>query len=373
MDHFDYCIVGAGVIGLALAHKLAQSYPSATIVVLDKAPYIGSETSSRNSEVIHAGIYYPQDSLKTRLCIQGREALYDFCKQYAINVRQTGKLIIANNQSELDDLHNLQQKAAHNGVELTLCSQAKLQQLEPHVKGVGALFSARTGIIDSHGYMQTLQTLAQQQGVLFSLNTELLNAECQPNSGFHIRVNSSGEHFSFSCGQLINCAGIYASQVAKRIAPGIELSLPETQFCIGHYFSYQGKTPFKHLIYPLPSKNLQGLGIHATLDLAGQCRFGPDSAYINEIDYRFDETRKEAFVAAIRHYFPCLDGDRLQPAYTGIRPKLSKAGEAAVDFKIENAKDHGVSGLIHCLGIESPGLTSSLALADFIINEKLDA
>ena len=373
MDHFDYCIVGAGVIGLALAHKLSLKYPNASILVLEKAPLIGSETSSRNSEVIHAGIYYPEGSLKAQLCLQGREALYEFCQRYRVNVRQTGKLIVANDESELDNLFTLQKKADNNGVKLDVFSQQKLQQLEPQVKGIKALYSPRTGIIDSHSFMQTLQTLAEQQGVLFSLNTELICARQNNRQGFTIRVNSSAQEFEFHSSQLINCAGIYASEVAARIESDTSTSFPQTHFCIGHYFSYQGRSPFKHLIYPMPGKNLHGLGIHATLDLGGQCRFGPDSQYIDNIDYQFDEQRKNTFVSAIKRYFPALEAERLQPAYTGIRPKLSLPGEAAADFRIENADDHGVSGLIQCFGIESPGLTSSLALADYIIGDKLEA
>lgn len=369
MDRFDYCIIGAGVIGLSIAFKLSQKYPQAGILLIESHHQFGSETSSRNSEVIHAGIYYPYNSLKAKLCLQGKEQLYRFCQTYSVPHKAVGKLIIGQQASDLEQLEKLQHNAKENGVELSLLSKTQCNQLEPNIQAHSALLSPSTGIIDSHSYMQTLLALAEQQGTLYSPNTQFIRAE-QDHQGFNLLLNTSDGHYQCHSKQLINSAGLMAPEVASNIDAMPSSLIPQYHLCRGHYFQYQGRSPFSHLIYPLPNKNTTGLGIHATLDLAGQVRFGPDTQYIDEIDYNFDnhsETLKDSFSHAISRYFPTLDKEKLQPSYAGIRPKLNKENQAAKDFDLQGNQTHKVAGLINLFGIESPGLTSSLAIADLAI------
>ncbi|OUS35060.1 hypothetical protein A9R00_12255 [Oleispira antarctica] len=377
MESFDHCIIGAGVIGLAIAYKLSLKNPEAKILLIESHNTFGSETSSRNSEVIHAGIYYPQNSLKAILCRQGKEQLYDFCQRYHVPHKSIGKLIVAKNEDDISDLLNIQKNANKNSVELTLLDQAACQKLEPKVTAKAGLYSATTGIIDSHSYMQTLLTLAQQQGVLFSPNTHFLRAE-KKDDGFQLLFKTQDGDYQLHCRSLINSAGLHAPIVASNIDALNKQYIPQYHYCRGHYFSYQGKSPFSHLVYPMPSKNTAGLGIHATLDMSGQVRFGPDTQYIDHIDYNIDDhdplsrkdqpSRKEQFIRAIQQYYPSLKTENLQLAYSGIRPKLSAKGEIAEDFMIQTNTEHKISGLINLFGIESPGLTASLAIADQVIN-----
>lgn len=374
MDRFDYCIIGAGAIGLAIAHKLSQASPHANILLIEYHSQFGSETSSRNSEVIHAGIYYPHNSLKANLCLQGKEQLYDFCKTYSVPHKKIGKLIVASSPDQLSALETLQTKAKKNGVLLKFLDEKECCSIEPHVKAVGALYSASTGIIDSHAYMHTLLTLAEQQGVLYSPNTQFIRAK-KIAQGFQLELNTADGEFNISCDNLINSAGLFAPVVAEGIEPLERSFIPAYHFCRGHYFSYQRQSPFSHLIYPLPNKNTSGLGIHATLDLSGQVRFGPDTQYIDQIDYAFPDQQaalKVRFSQAIQKYFPKLDQQKLQPSYSGIRPKLSAEHEAAQDFLIQDQTAHKVEGLVNLFGIESPGLTSSLAIADSVVGRFKD-
>lgn len=377
MESFDHCIIGAGVIGLAIAYKLSLKTPKAKILLIESHNSFGSETSSRNSEVIHAGIYYPQDSLKAILCRQGKEQLYDFCQRYHVPHKTIGKLIVAQNKDDVSDLLSIQQNAHNNLVELTLLDQAACQKLEPEVSAKAGLYSATTGIIDSHSYMQTLLTLAQQQGVLFSPNTQFLRAD-KKNDGFHLTFKTQDGDYQLHCRCLINSAGLHAPSVANNIDVLNKLHIPQYHYCRGHYFGYQGKAPFSHLVYPMPSKNTTGLGIHATLDMSGQVRFGPDTQYIDHIDYNISDhgqsskhsqvAKKERFIRAIQQYYPGLKRENLQLGYSGIRPKLSAEDEIARDFIIQTSAEHKVSGLINLFGIESPGLSASLAIADHAIN-----
>lgn len=360
------------MIGLAIAHKLSHSSPRKKILLIESNNQFGSETSSRNSEVIHAGIYYPPQSLKANLCRQGSEKLYDFCKTYKIPHKPLGKLIIASRSEDLAPLSTLYKNAANNGVELRFLSQKECNVLEPNVNAQGALYSPSTGIIDAHSFMNTLLTLAEQNGVLYSPNTHFIKAQ-QTASGFEILLNTVDGEFSLCSTHLINSAGLWAPLVANKILT-LEKSpidrIPHYHLCRGHYFSYQGKSPFSHLIYPIPDQNHSGLGIHATLDLSGQVRFGPDTDYIEKVDYSFSHTNadvlKEKFSQSIKRYFPALDPQKLQPSYTGIRPKLSAANTPARDFMIQGQEAHGVTGLVNLLGMESPGLTASLAIADHV-------
>lgn len=378
MESFDHVIIGAGVIGLAIAYKLSLKANSdkidGKILLIETQSQFGSETSSRNSEVIHAGIYYSENSLKATLCRQGKEQLYEFCQHHRVPHQSIGKLIIATDTLELESLESIQRNALNNGIELTLFDQVQCLAIEPEVNALGGLYSSTTGIIDSHSYMQTLLTLAEQQGVLYSSNTQFLRAEKHP-AGYQVLLNTQDGEYKVLCRSLINSSGLDAPAVAKKIDALDKTLIPEYHYCRGHYFSYSGKSPFSHLIYPVPQKNTAGLGIHATLDLSGQLRFGPDTQYIENIEYGFDDhakdERKNNFITAIKRYYPNLNGTRLQPSYSGIRPKLSAKNEQAKDFFIQDDEQHKVAGLINLFGIESPGLTASLAIADYVI-DKID-
>ncbi|RLT92147.1 NAD(P)/FAD-dependent oxidoreductase [Ketobacter sp.] len=360
MDHFDCCVIGAGVVGLAIGRALTQAGKST--LVLEQATCVGSGISSRNSEVIHAGLYYPRDSLKARLCVQGKAQLYAYCAQRGIAHRRLGKLVVATSTRQEDALSDLQARAETNGVtDLAWISAKRLRVLEPNLRAKHALMSPSTGIIDSHGLMQALTQDLEAGPGLLSLQTELLAATRHGN-GYQLELNSVGERYRCRCDVLINAAGLSAQTVATRIEDGSPQPLPQLHLCRGNYFAYPGRAPFSHLIYPLPEADGSGLGIHATLDLSGQVRFGPDVEYLSEEDYRVDETKRSHFVNAIQRYFPGLDPGRLTPAYCGIRPKLQGPGQPPADFHIQ----HGPQGLIHLFGIESPGLTASLAIAEHV-------
>lgn len=370
MESFDYCIVGAGVIGLAIAYKLSKQNKNSKILLIEAHNQIGSETSSRNSEVIHAGIYYPENSLKASLCRKGKQQLYDFCQHFNVPHKKIGKLIIATDDYEISSLESIKNNAYKNDITLTLLNKSDCQKLEPNVSAKAGLYSETTGIIDSHSYMQTLLMLAEQQGVLFSANTQFLNAE-KINNGFNIRLDTQDGEYKLHCHSLINSAGLHAPAIASNINALNKNHIPQYHFCRGHYYSYQGKAPFSHLIYPVPAKNIAGLGIHSTLDLSGQVRFGPDIQYIESLNYDFDNLKqdqlKQQFINAIQRYYPKLDNNKLQPSYTGVRPKLSPAGDTSKDFLIQDHTIHNIEGLINLFGIESPGLTASLAIADHVI------
>jgi L-2-hydroxyglutarate oxidase LhgO len=358
---FQYCIIGGGVIGLAIAYQLSQK--SQDVLLIERHSLFGSETSSRNSEVIHAGLYYPSNSLKEQLCLRGKALLYQFCQEFHIPYRTTGKLIVAQ-QANDPGLIRLEQKARSLNIPTERWSYSQLQQQEPNVRAAEALFSPSTGIIDSHSYMQTLMQQAQRQGALIMLNTEFRQAE-KHQSSWQIELNTPEGHYHVSTSKLINSAGLQAQQVAAQC--GVKsIKIPALHPCRGHYFSYSGASPFKHLIYPLPEQNLAGLGIHATLDLGNQLKFGPDTQYLEPstpLDYKVDECLKSKFVQAIRQYFPALQEERLHPDYAGIRPKLHQQHETAADFLLHPTADNTA---LHLFGIESPGLTASLAIAETV-------
>lgn len=360
MDSIDTLIIGAGALGLACAARLAK--PQRSILIAEAQSLIGSHSSSRNSEVIHAGIYYAPGSLKAELCLEGRERLYAWCQQHRVAQRRIGKLLVAVDEAERGKLDQLLSNAQACGVhDLQPIERARLAELEPAVRGVAALLSPSTGIIDSHAYLQSLLAVAENQGAQLVLQTRV---EClEPSAdGWLASGTSSGEPFQLKAQRVINAGGLFAQQLAAN-TQGLQ-GVPPLHLCQGRYFGYSGRAPFQHLIYPMPEANTAGLGIHATLDLGGQLRFGPDTCYIDQLDYRVDEALREPFAAAIRRYFPALDSARLMPGYSGIRPKLSGPGEPAADFLIQTAKDHGLPGLINLFGIESPGLTASLAIAE---------
>jgi len=365
MDNVEVLIVGAGVIGLAIAAKLSQQF--AEVLVIDKNASFGEETSSRNSEVIHAGIYYPQNSLKATLCVQGKAMLYQYCQARHIPVNKIGKLLVANGKAEELSLEKILISARHNGVDdLTWLDQPQLIQLEPKLRATAALHSPSTGIIDSHAYMQSLLADTEQNGAMFVAKTKMISATPNKN-GFEVSLDSQGEMLAIQCKYLINCAGLHSETVAKCIKGLDKLHIPKLHWCRGHYFSYQGKSPFKQLIYPIPRHN--GLGIHASLDMGGQLKFGPDTQYIAQLDYNFPENLKEEFIAQISRYFPTLDKNKLQPSYAGIRPKLQAADDPFKDFVIQTSEIHQLNGLINLFGIDSPGLTSSLAIAEYVAEQ----
>lgn len=356
-DRLDCVVVGAGVVGLATARAMIRS--GKQVVILEAESQIGLHSSSRNSEVIHAGLYYPENSLKAQLCVRGREMLYAFCERHQIHHKRIGKLIVATSMDELPRLAQLQQQAARNGVHDLRCISAnEASQLEPQVDCVGALLSPSTGIVDSHGLMMALQAEFEAYGGEIVFNSSV--SDVRPvDDGVEFEVD--GENFA--CGTFINSAGLGATKLLSGDTYSAE-SMPTLHLAKGHYFSYQGMSPFTHLIYPLPSDG--GLGIHATNDLSGAARFGPDVTWVDMIDYEFDDARQADFVAAIKTYFPSLEAHKLVPGYTGIRPKLHGPGEPVTDFVIQVNRNQGARGLVNLIGIESPGLTASLAIAEYV-------
>jgi L-2-hydroxyglutarate oxidase LhgO len=362
-DQLDCVVIGAGVVGLAIGRALANA--GRDVVVLEEEPEIGMHTSSRNSEVIHAGIYYEQNSLKATLCVQGKELLYDYCESRRVPFQRIGKLIVASEESEKERLLGIRAKAENNGVtDLRLIERNEIRQIEPAVAGELALFSPSTGIIDSHSLMVSLRADIESHDGVVLTHSKLERVEVL-SDGFRLHVADIDE--AIECRTLINSAGLSAERVAKSIEGLRPGNVRAVRYAIGHYFSYQGKSPFTHLVYPLPIDG--GLGIHATNDMGGAARFGPDVEWVDEINYDFDESRRQEFADAIRQYFPGLDIERLTPGYTGIRPKLTGPGEKPGDFAIEGPETHGIDGLVNLFGIESPGLTACLAIGDYVARE----
>jgi L-2-hydroxyglutarate oxidase LhgO len=357
-EQLDCIVIGAGVVGLAVGRALALA--GREVVVLEAEPEIGMHTSSRNSEVIHAGIYYPDDSLKAQLCVAGKQMLYDYCESHHVPVNRIGKLIVASGEKEIGRLQDIRAQAERNGVrDLRFLTAKEANALEPDVVCDAALLSPSTGIIDSHALLLSLQGEIEAQGGSVLTHSRVENVSVN-DSGFAVQLDDE----EFNCRTLVNSAGLFAADLARGIDGMPKQLVPDVHFAIGHYFAYQAKSPFKHLVYPTPVDG--GLGIHATNDMGGSARFGPDVEWIDTIDYDFDDSRKARFVDAIRRYFPKLDDARLVPAYTGIRPKLSGPGKPAQDFMIQGDAKHGVPGLVNLFGIESPGLTACLAIGDYV-------
>jgi L-2-hydroxyglutarate oxidase LhgO len=364
MEKVDCVVIGAGVLGLAVARKLAQI--GREVIVLEAAKTVGTETSSRNSEVIHAGIYYPQDSLKARFCVAGRQALYRYCEARHVPHRACGKLIVATNKAQISILQQLSEKAICNGVtDLYWLSPDQVHELEPAIRCMAALRSPSSGIIDSHGFMLALQGDAEHAGTLFAFLSPVASGAIQED-GIVLDVEGD-EPMQLLAHSVINCAGLHAAQVAKRLRGFPSKWVPDYYYAKGNYYVLAGRSPFQSLIYPVPEQ--AGLGVHVTLDMSGQARFGPDVEWVDEIDYQVDPRRADSFYEAIRCYWPDLrDGD-LQPGYAGIRPKLQPPGAPAADFLIQGPEDHGIKGLVHLFGIESPGLTAALAIADHVADK----
>ncbi len=361
MDKVECVVIGAGVIGLAIARRLAQA--GREVIVLEAAEGIGTVTSSRNSEVIHAGIYYKAGSLMARMCVSGKQALYEYCREHGIPHRNCGKLIVATTPEETEKLQSIRAHAEANGVlDLQALSGEAARQLEPALNCDAALLSPSTGIVDSHAFMLALRGDAEASGAAFAFHTPLLRARA---SAGEIELDAGGEApTTLACRLVINAAGLAASAIARSI-DGMPIELiPPAYLAKGNYFSCSARAPFSRLIYPVPEPG--GLGVHLTLDMAGQARFGPDVEWIDAVDYVVDPARAERFYPAIRRYWPTLPDGALMPGYSGIRPKIVPPAVAVQDFLIQGPREHGVAGLINLFGIESPGLTSSLAIADHV-------
>ena len=334
------------------------------VVILEAEDAIGTHTSSRNSEVIHAGIYYPKGSLKARSCVEGKQLLYEYCVTHGVPHRRCGKLIVATDDSQLVELLNIQKKAEANGVtDVVWMARDQALALEPELACVAALYSPSTGIIDSHALMLAYLGDAEAHGAMLALKSPLERALVR-NHGFELHVAASEP---IEAKLLINSAGLKAPTVARLIEGYPKDKAPGEFYAKGNYYSLARRAPFSRLIYPVPEPG--GLGVHVTLDLAGQARFGPDVEWVERIGYDVDPRRAERFYAAIRRYWPGLPDGALLPGYSGIRPKTTGPGEPAPDFRIQGPREHGVPGLVHLFGIESPGLTSSLALADLAMLE----
>jgi L-2-hydroxyglutarate oxidase LhgO len=361
MYRVEAAVIGAGVVGLAVARALAQS--GREVLVMDAGPAIGTGTSSRSSEVIHSGIYYPTGSLKARLCVRGREALYRHCAAAGVPHQRVGKVIVATSVEEVPVLASYHAQALANGVhDLVELSASQVRALEPQVQCVAALLAPSTGIVDSHELMLSYQAGLEAAGGTVLCGHAVVAGELRERE-IVLRV-TAGQSMELRAGLVVNCAGLDAQQVSRQLAVPAQ-AVPMRYLAKGHYFALSGRAPFRHLIYPIA--NPAGLGVHVTLDLAGTARFGPDVHWTEAVDYRFQEGLQGEFARAIRRYYPQLDETRLHPAYTGIRPKLSGPAEPAADFCIRGPSAHGGRPYAALYGIESPGLTASLALAEQVV------
>lgn len=358
MDRVDCVVIGAGVVGLAVARRLAMA--GREVIVVEKEAMIGTETSSRNSEVIHAGIYYPKGSLKARLCIEGKEFLYRYCAARGVPHKRCGKLIVATSEEQLATLERIRVNALGLGMaDLEPCSAAQAMELEPALSCTGALWSPTTGIIDSHGLMLAYQGDAERHGAMLAFRAPLERAQATPE-GIALEVGGE-EPMSLIADVVVNAAGLHAPAVARSIGGLPQETVASGYYCKGSYYTLAGRSPFSRLIYPVPEQ--AGLGVHVTVDMGGQCRFGPDTEWVDGIDYDVDPRRADVFYAEVRKYWPALADGALEPGYSGIRPKISPAGAPAADFRVSGPEEHGVPGLVNLFGIESPGLTASWPVA----------
>jgi len=374
-EPFDVTIVGAGVVGLAVAETLAMK--KRQVVILEKNQAFGQETSSRNSEVIHAGIYYQKDFLKSRLCVSGNRLLYAWCEQHQVPHRRIGKLIVATSDEECGDLERIKILAEGNGVEdLTLLGKGQTRTMEPAVTAEAALFSPATGIIDTHGLMRSLLWSAEEKGAVVACRSKVTAVDFNGDV-YDLAIN--GGEYRIRSKTLINCAGLYADHIAALAGLDIDARGYRQKPCKGNYFTASPAPKLRHLVYPVPVRNNEGLGIHATLDLSGRVRFGPDSRYlivagggagqkdpVPDFDFTVDEGRKDAFYESIRKYLPAIHREDLHPDMSGIRPKIQGPGDPPMDFIIREESAAGFPGLVNLIGIESPGLTSCLAIAEHI-------
>jgi len=365
MNHdIETIIIGAGAVGLAIARSLSQH--GHDIIILDEAETIAGGITARNSEVIHAGLYYAKDSLKARLCVAGKKRMYDYCQSHGVPHKRLGKLIVATSDDEIKSLDLIRAKARDAGVDDLIFMETKdLQNIEPELKASAALFSPSTGIVDAHALSLALLGDAENNGAMLALNSPVLNSRVI-NGGFLLSVGGD-EATEITCKNLIISAGLGAQSIAHNLSGLDKKTIPPLYYAKGNYFTLAGKSPFEHLIYPVPVPG--GLGTHSTLDLGGQTKFGPDVNWIDVINYDVDVSKRDGFYNAIRRYWPGLPDGALNPGYVGIRPKTRGPGEPAQDFIIQNENDHGVPGLIALYGIESPGLTSCLAIGEYVLEK----
>ena len=361
METVECVVVGAGLIGLAIARELAIA--GCETVILERRGAIGEETSSRNSEVIHAGLHYPAGSLKAVTCVQGRRLLYDYCESHGVPFRRCGKLIVATNERQLADLAHIHDTGRRNGVDdLVVLDKNQARTLEPEIECVAAVLSPSTGILDTHSYMLALLADAESHGAVLALRSAL-TAAVVANGAWDLTCDDAVDT-SVRARWLINAAGLEAIELARRLEGFPRQHIPQPYLAKGSYFSLAGHAPFSHLVYPVPEPG--GLGVHLTLDLAGAARFGPDVEWVDAVNYAVDPRRADRFYSAIRTYWPKLADDALQPAYAGVRPKISGPAEPARDFVVEGPEQHGVPGVVNLFGIESPGLTASLSIARIV-------
>jgi L-2-hydroxyglutarate oxidase LhgO len=367
MEQLDTVVIGAGVVGLAVARALALA--GREVMVLEKESAIGTGVSSRNSEVVHAGLYYTPGSLKARLCARGKALLYDFCAARGVAVQPCGKLVVATDASQLPALEALAAKSAVNGVPVTPLSGAEAQAMEPELQCLAALHSPTTGIVDSHGFMLALHGDLERAGGMVAFESAVVAGQVVPD-GVALTVQSPGQPpMQVQARTVVNAAALHACAVARSIQGLNPTHVPQEHFAKGSYYTLAGKAPFKHLIYPAPQD--AWLGVHLTLDLGGQAKFGPDLEWLTaptpeHIDYTVDPARAQGFYQEVRRYWPALPDGALQPSYSGVRPKIYGPGEAAPDFRIDGPAVHGVPGLVNLFGIESPGLTSAMAIGEYV-------
>ena len=367
MERIDCAVIGAGVVGLAIARELALA--GREVLILEAENAFGTHTSARNSEVMHAGIYYATGSLKARFCVAGRKKLYAYCAERGVNHKRIGKVVVACDEQQLVGLHKYKKQAELNGVDdLRLLSKEEVNALEPEVIAVAGFLSPSTGIIDSHGLMLAYLGDAENAGATLVLNSPV-NAGRVTAEGIELEVGGA-EPMKLLARTVVNAAGHGAPVIARAIDGLRQDTVPQQNFyAIGHYYTLTGKAPFSRLVYPVARQDW--LGVHVTVDLGGRCKFGPDFSWRESLDYRFDESREPLFYEAIRRYFPGLKDGTLQPGYTGMRPRITGPGEDAGDFIIHGPREHGAPNLVNLYAIESPGLTSSLAIADHVVREKL--
>ena len=362
-EKLETVVIGGGVVGLAIALELSRS--GREVWLLEANQHIGMETSARNSEVIHAGLYYEPTSLKARSCIRGGASLFAYCVAKSIPHRRVGKLVLANGQGQRERLKALFANAINSGVTgLEILDRQSLASREPAVRADAALWSPNTGIIDSHSLLLALRSDLESTGGQVACNSMVRRGYCS-DEGIHLEVTVDENHtMTIHAREVVNAAGLGAVSLARRLEGVTSRSIPQQHLSRGHYFVYRGQSPFAHLVYPLPDKN--GLGIHGTLDLAGRLRFGPDAQPVEHIDYRFDENLRADFVSAIQRWYPEIQSADLLAGYTGIRPRLGGPDTGFHDFLIQGEAQHSVAGLVQLFGIESPGLTASLALAETV-------
>jgi L-2-hydroxyglutarate oxidase LhgO len=362
MERVEAVVIGAGVVGLAVARELAMS--GIEVIIVEAADMIGTGTSSRNSEVIHAGIYYPTGSVKAKTCVAGKAMLYAYCAEKNVPHRRCGKLIVATNAAQNATLEQIKAKAAANGVDdLTWLTPEEVRAMEPEVACTGALLSPSTGIIDSHSLMLAYQGDAEDHGAFLAFNAPLERWRVA-DDGIELEIGGA-EPMALKASIVVNAAGLFAPDLARRLDGLNPELLPKSHYAKGNYYTLIGARPFKRPVYPVPEEG--GLGVHVTIDLGGQVKFGPDVEWIDELNYDVDPRRANAFYEAIRTYYPGLKDGAIEPGYAGIRPKISSKGEPAADFLIQGPAKHGVPGLVNLLGIESPGLTASMAIAKDVL------